>query len=243
MSALAIIRRLYFSLCIAAAPGALAQVATNFMFNNVNMAVPSDDPSGAQNSQTISGVAGSIADLQVTLSIAGTGEGAFNGNLYVELLNGAGGFAVLLNRPGLSSSNPFGYGDNGLDVTFSDAAANDIHFYQSVTYNLNLSGQLTGTWQPDGENISPLSEPSAFDNALQNQTAPLSSFNGDSPDDNWTLYVADLAQGSSEQLDSWSLDFMTVPEPNETSLTAAGLILWIWIRHRQKSPKKRHAFS
>lgn len=239
MRTCAYIYRLFFWFCIAAAPAAFAQT-TNFDFNNVNLAIPQDDLNGVQNSQTISGVSGEITDLQLSVVIAGTGDGAFDGNLYMELVNSVGGFAVLLNRVGMSSSNPFGYGDNGFDVTFSDSAANDIHFYQGLSYELNADGQVTGTWQPDGENISPLSAPSAFDNAQQNQTAMLSSFNGDSPDDTWTLYAADLGDGDSEQVASWDMFITTTPEPNETSLIAVGLILWICMRCRQKStlPKR-----
>ena len=66
----------------------------------------------------------------MSLDIAGTGDGAFNGDYYAELVNGAGGFAVLLNRAGVSSANSFGYGDNGFNVTLNDTAAQDIHFCQ-----------------------------------------------------------------------------------------------------------------
>jgi hypothetical protein len=235
MRTFAFIHRLLFCLCIAAAPAAFAQMTTNFDFSNVNLASPQDDLNGAQNSQTITGVPGEITDLQVSLLLAGTGDGAFDGNLYMELVNGAGGFAVLFNRVGMSSSNPFGYADNGFDITLSDSAVNDVHFYQNFSYNLNANGQVTGTWQPDGENISPLSDPSAFDNALHDQTAMLSSFSGDSPDDTWTLYAADVSQGDSEQVVSWSLNITTSPEPKDTSLIVVGLILWIWLRRRQKS--------
>jgi len=235
MKAAAFIHRLFFWLCIGAAPTAFAQMTTNFNFNSVNLAIPDNNWNGVQNSQTITGVPGSIADIQVSVMIAGTGLGAFNGDFYAELVNGAGGFAVLLNRVGVSSSNSFGYGYNGFNVTFSDTAAHDIHSYQNFSYDINPNGQLTGTWQPDGENISPLSNPSSFDNAMQNQGAMLSSFYGDSPNDKWTLFLADLSQGGTGQLVSWSLDITTVPEPNATSLVVIGLIVCGWFRRSQKS--------
>jgi hypothetical protein len=233
MSAFTFIRRLFFWLCLTASPAALGQVTTNFTFNNVNLAIPDDNQFGVQNSQNIVGVPGSISSIQVSLDIAGTGDGAFNGDYYAELVNGAGGFAVLLNRVGVSSANSFGYSDNGFDVTFSDTAADDVHFYQNFSYDLNSNDQLTGAWQPDGENISPLSDPSAFDNAMSNQTAMLSSFDGDNPNDTWTLFLADLSQGGTGQVVSWSLDITTAPEPSETSLFAIGLIFWSYFLHRQ----------
>ncbi|HUA38643.1 MAG TPA: hypothetical protein VMA35_09655 [Candidatus Sulfopaludibacter sp.] len=226
MNAFTLIRRLLFWLCIAAGPAASGQMTTNIAFNNINLAIPANNQFGVQNSQNITGVPGSIMNIQLSLDIAGTGYGAFNGNYFAELLNGAGGFAVLLNRVGVSSANSFGYSDNGFNVTFSDTAVQDIHFYQNFSYGLNSSGQLTGAWQPDGENISPMSNPSAFDNAQQNQTAMLSSFDGDNPNDTWTLFVADLSQGDSAEVIGWSLDITTVPEPKTTSLLAVGLIIF-----------------
>jgi subtilisin-like proprotein convertase family protein len=210
---------------IALSPAAFGQLTTNvFNFTNLDVAIPDNDQSGVQNSQIVNGLTGSIADVQVSLNLAGTGDGAFNGDYYVELINSQGGFAVLLNRAGESSANPFGYGDDGFDVTFSDAANNDVHFYQSAVYTLNSGGQLTGTWQPDGENISPLSDPSAFDNALNQATALFSSFDGQNPNDTWTLYAADVSQNGTGQLIDWSLIITTVPEPATTGLLAAGLI-------------------
>lgn len=231
------LRRLIFLCALSAAPlAASGQWATNvFNFNGLNMAIPDNDPNGVQNSQTVTGLSGSIADIQLTLDITGTGvSGAFNGDYYAELVNNQGGFAVLLNRAGMSSANPFGYGDDGFDLTFSDSAANDIHFYRDDSASFNPGGQLTGTWQPDGENISPLSDPSAFDNALSQQTAMLSSFDGESPNDTWTLFLADLSEGGTGQITSWSLTIATVPEPSETNLLATGLAASLWFLRRRK---------
>src|SRR6202012_1095710 len=136
----------------------------------------------------------------ISLNLSGTPD-AFNGDYFIELVNGDDAFAILVNRAGVMSGNPYGYGDNGFDVTFSDSATNDIHFYQNVAYTLNSEGQLTGIWQPDGENIPATSEdPSEFDNAPNQQTAMLSSFIGQSPDGTWTLYLADLDSGGTGEL-------------------------------------------
>jgi subtilisin-like proprotein convertase family protein len=234
MKAILIFRNSLICFFLAVLLTAHGQTTTNFSFNNLNLAIPDNDPNGVQDSHTLSGISGVITNIQVSLVISGTDVGAFNGDLYAELVNGAGGFAVLLNRVGVSSTNIFGYGDNGLDVTFSDSAANDIHFYQTLSYNLNGNGQLTGTWQPDGENINPLSDPSSFDDALQNQTALLDSFDGQNPNDTWTLFLADLSEGGTAQLDSWSLNVTTVPEPAETCLFVCGLLLLVARQHRRK---------
>ena len=62
---------------------------------------------------------------------------------------------MLLNRVGRTASNPVGFADSGLDVSFDDAAANgDIHVYRAVT-NPPAGTPLTGTWQPDGRLADP----------------------------------------------------------------------------------------
>jgi hypothetical protein len=231
------LRRLIFLCALAVAPPvASGQLTTNvFNFTGLNLGIPDNDSSGVQNSQTVTGLSGSIAGIQVSLDIAGTGlGGAFNSDYYVELVNNAGGFAVLLNRTGMSSSNPFGYGDNGFSVTFSDTAADDIHLYQNYSDTFNPDGQLTGVWRPDGENISPLSDPSAFDNALSQQTAMLGSFDGGNPNNTWTLFLADLSAGGTGQLVSWSLDITTVPEPAEINFLAMGLVASLWFFRRRR---------
>jgi hypothetical protein len=230
------LRRLIYLCALAAAPlAASGQLTTNvFNFTGLNLAIPDNDPNGVQISENVTGLSGPIAGIQLTLDIAGTGVGgAFNGDYYAELVNNQGGFAVLLNRAGMSSSNLFGYADNGFSVTFSDTAANDIHFYQDYSASFNLDGQLIGTWQPDGENISPLSDSSVFDNAPSQQTAMLSSFDGDNPNDTWTLFLADLSEGGTAQVTGWSLDITTVPEPSSSNLLAAGLIASLWFLRRR----------
>jgi subtilisin-like proprotein convertase family protein len=226
-------------LLLVPATATFAQMETNIAFDDLNLAIPDNDPNGVLSSQTLVGVPGTIASVQVTLDIAGTDYGAYNGDLYVELVNSSGGFAVLLNRVGVSSSDSFGYGDNGFDVTFDDAAVADVHFYQDFSYELNPGGQLTGTWQPDGENVSPLANPSTFDTVQQNQTATLSSFDGSNPNGTWTLFVSDVSPGGTAQLVDWSLDITTVPEPGETTLLTLGLVASGGVLRRVKAGTRR----
>ena len=215
-------------------PLTLSAQTNTFDFTNLMVSIPDNDPNGIQVSEAISGVSGSIASISVSLDLLGT-PNAFNGDYYIELINSSGqGLAVLLNRTGVESGNAYGYGDNGFDVTFSDSAADDIHFYQNDGYTLNADGQLTGTWQPDGENINPLGDPSTFDDALSDQTATLSSFDGESPDQIWTLYLADLSGGGMGELAGWSLTIVTAPEPPVVGLLGGGLLLLGFMARRRK---------
>ena len=134
--------------------------------------------------------------MNVSLDITG----GWNGDLYAYL-SFSDGFAVLLNRVGKSSSDDFGYGDAGFNVTFSDSAATDIHLYGG-----NGGNQLTGTWQPDGRETDPQLVVSS-----DPRTALLSSFDNLDPNGTWTLFVADVATGYQSTLVSWSIEIVTVP--------------------------------
>ena len=222
---------------------AAGQTVNVLNFSNINLAIPDrgtpGGDSGVVNNQTVSGLSGTISSVQVSLNIvSGTdinGQNfANNGDFYVSLVHTVGttqeGFSVLLNRSGVSSTGGAagvgGYFDNGFNITLSDTASSDVHFYQNSAYSLNGNGQLTGTWQPDGENIDPLSDPSAFDNATANQTAMLSSFDGFGGDGTWSLYLFDAESGGAGQLANWSLQITTtpVPEPAAAELLAVGLV-------------------
>jgi subtilisin-like proprotein convertase family protein len=237
---ISLIRRLVVYGWFAFLPLAVAaQQTTTISFTNLNISIPDNDPSGVQTSETIAGLTGNIASLELSLNLKGTPD-AFDGDYYIALVNGSDDFAILLNRVGVSGDDSYGYGDNGFDVTFSDSADNDIHFYQNVSYTLNADGQLTGIWQPDGENISPLSDdPSVFDNAANQQTATLSSFIGQTPDGTWTLYLADVDGGGTGELADWSLTIVTAPEPPSIHLIMAALF-FAFVVFSKKSVFRRH---
>ena len=139
--------------------------------------------------------------MDVVLTI--TGE--YNGDLYGYLVHDSG-FAVLLNRVGRATGTPAGYGDAGMTaVVLNDAAATDIHAYGG-------GGVPSGSFQPDGRNISPLATVGTFDTA--SRLALLSAFNGMTDGNgSWTLFIADVSGGDVSQLTSWTLDIAAVPEP------------------------------
>jgi subtilisin-like proprotein convertase family protein len=201
---------------------ALAQTfETNFTFS-VNAPVPDGTPLGLTlaTNLTVAGYGDSaISAVTVSLDISG----GYNGDLYAYLSGPNGGYAVLLNRVGVSNSaSAFGYSDSGFNVTFSDLAANSIQYYRN--YTNPAGGMVLGTWQPEGVNIDPKdSAPSDFLTA--GQTAMLTSFGGTDANGVWTLYLADLSAGGQSTVVSWGMDITTVPEPQTWVLGALGLAL------------------
>ncbi len=155
--------------------------------------------------RAIGGTGGlAITEVSVRLNISG----GYNGDLYAYLsYNGI--LVPLLNRAGVGSSDAFGYADGGLNVTFTDTAAENIHFYQSVS-GYSISG--AATWRPDGRTINPVSAPPPdFDAA---GTGSLASYDGMIADGEWTLALADLSGGGGQsRVASWGLDITTVPGP------------------------------
>lgn len=182
------------------------------------LAIPDGNYSGVVDTRTLSlGASGAtISEVKVGLNISG----GFNGDLYGYLSHGTG-YAVLLNRPGLSAGNSDGYFDSGLDITFSEGAATGIQDYQSIT-TPTPGFALTGDWAPDGRNVHPESSGATFDGASRD--AGLDGFNGLDPDGEWHLFIADLISGDQVQLESWSLEISVVPEP-QAYVVASGLLL------------------
>ena len=218
---------------LAAAP---SRAATNLMwvfntgFSNGGV-IPDGNPSGWSDTRNVTLGAGlTIADLDVQLIV----NGGWNGDLYAYLVHGSG-FSVLLNRPGRTASNSYGYRDNILDVDFDDDAVNgDIHVYQNnVNYNLLI--QNGSPWAPDARNVNPSV---ALD--TDPRTVPLSGFNGLAPTGDWTLFVADLSGGGTSTVQSWGMEALLVPEPSTATL---GLVFAgaLWRLRRRQRPLRRRA--
>ena len=173
----------------------------------LNLRIPDGSPVGLANSVIISTPIERITEMTVTLNVTS----GFNGDLLAYLVHDSG-HAVLLNRPGKTLANPFGYGDAGFNVTFDDTATNgDIHNYRltlSDNPNTPLPGALTNAWVPDGRDTDP---------ALVLDTAPrpatLSAFTGLNPNGRWTLFVADVDALYASTLVSWGLQILGTNAP------------------------------
>jgi subtilisin-like proprotein convertase family protein len=135
----------------------------------------------------------SISDVRVTLAISG----GYSGDYYAYLRHSDSrgvGFSILLNRVGVTASNPYGSADRGLNVTFSDSALADVHSASAS------GGVVSGSFQPDARNVSPFS---VLDTSPR--SAFLSSFDGMDANGSWTLFIADLAPVGIGTLETWGL--------------------------------------
>lgn len=207
-----------FTFAVGMLVGVAAQAADyQLQSGPLNLTIPDANASGVQSTLTgISSDPGWVTNVSVTLHI----QGGYNGDYYAYLSH-ATGFAVLLNRPGRTASDGFGYSDPGMNVTFSDSGLTDIHLYGG-----NGGAELSGTFQPDARN---------FDPAAVNDTTPrtsyFSSFNNGDANGPWTLFIADMSGGSVGQLQSWTLNVATaVPEPGPILLGTFGLCLLMFGR-------------
>ena len=222
-----------FTLTFALGLSLNVQASDSFFFNTGNVTIPDNDPNGCQDSRDLTGISGTISDVEVTLNISG----GFNGDLYVWLSHGTG-LSILLNRVGVSSSSSVGYGNTGFgpdaqqnNFTFDDQATQDVHFYQASSYTLNANGQLTGMWQPDGRILDPESSASSFDTAPRSNL--LNVFNGLDPNGEWTLFAADLSSGNISTLTGWGLVITVVPEPSTFALVGLGTAALMISRRRK----------
>jgi hypothetical protein len=214
---------------LAALPGAYAQLVT------VSSLIPDNDPNGLVSTLDVTTADTAIQSVDITLHISSaTGDTAWNGDVYAYLTHESGsstGFAVLLNRVGVSGSDASGYSNAGFAINLSDSATKDIHAYQNLSPSYDSDGRLTGQWQPDGRNVSPTGPGSTFDTA--SRSATLNTFSGLNPNGLWVLFIADRALGNEAVLDSWSLAITPVspvPEPMQMgTVCALGLLtaaLW-----------------
>lgn len=198
----------------ALAPGLRASIAYDFSFTTGfanGGAVPDGDLNGWQDARSLGSLPAGLHIDSVTIALSLSG--GYNGDLYCYVLHD-GALAVLLNRPGRTAIDPFGYGDPGMNVTFSEVAPADIHLYGG-----NNGAPLTGLWKPDGRSVNPVAvidtDPS---------TATLSQFNGVNPQGDWSLFVADVSSGEQTTVASWSLHLETSPEGAPDAGSTAGLL-------------------
>lgn len=181
----------------------------------VSTAIPDNSPIGIANTRAVTSNITSITGIEVSLSLTG----GWNGDLYAYLSH-AGGFSVLLNRPGRSLAVPDGSGSANLNVLFTDTATLDLHT------TIPGSGPVTGIYQPDARNVDPAS---ALDTSPR--SAFLNSFAGLDANGDWTFFIADISPGGTAVLQSWNLTITGIPEPT-TGVLLVGSALLLLKRRR-----------
>lgn len=205
------------------------------------LAIPDGNTSGLVSILDAPGPAERILDVDVSLTLSGDALGGWNGDLYVYLAH-EGRLSILLNRPGVSSGDLFGYGDNGfLDLTFDDeASAGDIHVYQDLLpAPTDPSLPITGIWQPDARGSDP-----GTVRTTDPRTLFLSSFDGQWAPGEWRLFVADLSPGGAFVLQNWTLQITTetpglIPESAAAGPIAALMVIGLagtrwWLGRRDR---------
>lgn len=229
-----LLRSLAFAACLLAG-GPLWGSTYVFNFANLNTAVPDGSSAGVGVTRQLSLPALPITKVSVSFTVLPRdGQPMFNGDLYAGLTHGSE-YAVLLNRTGRRTGSSLGYGDNGFDLRFDDAASQgDVHVYRlelngSHSVGLQPAGTpLSGVWAPDGRTASPAS---VLDSDLR--PALLDQFAGTDANGDWTLFVADWETGGLAKLDRWSLEITLIPEPLLAgSLTGLGLLALVVARRR-----------
>ncbi len=215
-------------LAVAAVLPLHAQVLLNYSWSSFqggasSLPIPDNNATGISDTRDLTSTFSHI--LQIKVWVQATGN--FNGDLYLTLQHGSDQ-SILLNRPGRSTTSPFGYDDHGFDVTFQDNAPNgDVHRYRE-TLSPASGTPLTGLWQPDARDVDP--SVSLMDST---RTSFLGVFNGKDINGEWTLFAADLSAGGQTQIISWCMQATVVPEPEiYTSFTAFLLGLACLLRAR-----------
>ena len=197
--------------------------ATRTFTVNQTIADPQDPPQLFL--QTISDSAIlSLTRVDIGLHLVGTpADNGFASDMFVSLNQNLSLTSILLNRVGISDSDPVGFFYDGWNVTFSfDGAGGDIHLANTG----DGTGVLSGTYEPDGRvNPTDTLRPSLLD-----------VFNGSAGNGDWRLAIGDLSPSGQMQLESWSLTLTgdnTVPEPSSFALLGLGGLGWLAWRNRR----------
>ena len=170
----------------------------NFTNSPAQGAVPNGNPLGVVFGGIVIDIpAGdTVSGLTLDLNISG----GFNGNLYAYLEAPNGIMALVMNRPGVSGTDPFGATGAGMNITLQDGLAG-----HGSIQNETSASVLSGSY---------------------NAASPLGTLNGSLADGTWDLYLADLvAGGGTSTVNSWTLNVTVVPEPKLSDLELFGGIM------------------
>lgn len=203
------------ALFLGALVGAQAQSVFNWSSGFANDGkVPSDGESW-YDKRTLDSIPGIVVGVEVRIHLTEDLEEGNNGDLYAYLSHG-GQTLVLLNRVGRDAQNEGGYLDAGFNITLSDSAMTDVHFYGGNNGNL-----VTGIYQPDGRNIDPTSAGAIFvTTPRQNNGNPLALFDGMNPNGDWVLHISDHGTVGTSTVKSWGMTIL-VPEPAQIVMASA----------------------
>jgi hypothetical protein len=180
------------------------------VFNPGSTTIPDGNPVGVAFSGVVSDVPSgkTVSGLNVSFTVSG----GHNGDLYAYLVAPNGTRVTLLDQPGVTGENPFGYAGSGFN-----------------TFKLSGAGEssIQTTAEPAGLPVSGIYQPAASLN-----------FNNSMVDGTWRLFFADLASGGGTSvLSSWSLEITTAPEPVNVALGVfggLGAVAWAVRRWRRK---------
>lgn len=196
--------------------------------------VPSDGQSW-HDTRTLDGISGTVVKVEVRIHLTEDLEEGNNGDLYAYLAHG-GQLVVLINRVGRDGQNEDGYLDAGFNITLSDSAMTDVHFYGG-----NGGRMVTGIYQPDGRNTDPTSPGALFETApRQNNGNPLGLFNGMDPNGDWVLHISDHGAVGTSTVKSWGMTIV-VPEPAQIVMASAILCCLVALAKqvgRRPSPRR-----
>lgn len=204
-----------FVLLLGVGSATAATIVTETFSLSTSAVIPDNDLSGLVQTITPSTSIDSVNSITLTLNTTG----GWNGDMYAYLWHD-GVLSVLINRPGRTTATPDGSATSGMTLTLADSAATDLHL---------ASGALSGTFQPDGRDIHPLS---ALDTSPR--TDALADFASHPATGDWRLYIADVAAGGEATLTSWSLSITgptSVPEPSSAMLGLG--VLGLALRRRR----------
>jgi hypothetical protein len=173
-----------------------ASARAGIFTDNANTAIPVGDPIGLSTTISVSGLQTYTAGVTLSLDISGGNNGDLYGYLSYD-----GVIVTLINRPGVSGSDPLGYAGSGFNITLSDGSYPNIN-----TTSETAGSQVTGTYNPSG-------------------SVAFASLDGLNPNGTWTLFLANESSGGgSSTLVSWDLAINAVPEPTNVALAVFGVL-------------------